>query len=89
MLVQPPTNDFYMLTPVEETRLTREEVLESLPLDMRPFVIVHDYESDFAAYPLLGANDDPNGHQTWHWVQPSLTSLELKHSCTTLHCHVE
>ena len=56
--LQPPTRDFYYIFgEVKETQLTREEVLECLPLDLHPFVIVHDFEEDFASYPALGMDD--------------------------------
>ena len=57
-LLQPPTRDFYYISAeVKETQLTREEVLENLPLDLHPFVIIHDFEEDFASYPALGMHD--------------------------------
>ena len=56
--LQPPTRDFYMLEEVKETRLTREEVMECLPLDLHHFVIIHDFEEDFAFYPALSKDDE-------------------------------
>lgn len=32
-------------------------MLQLLPSDLRPFVIIHDYEDDFAAYPALRGDD--------------------------------
>lgn len=65
-----------MLTDVDEPDLTRQEILEALPHDLHPFVILHDFEADFAAYPELGKNDDVDTHPTAAWVStPSISAL--------------
>ena len=37
----------------------REHIMELLPLDLRPFVELHDFDEAFESYPLLGATDHP------------------------------
>ena len=56
-----------MLEEVKETRLTREEVMECLPLDLHQFVIIHDFEEDFASYPAL-SKDDEDAYPTYLWA---------------------
>ena len=71
--MQVPTRDFYNLMEVEETELTREEMLEYLPIDLRPFVILHDFEVDLASYPELVKPDaDTDLHPTQMWVSTVL-----------------
>lgn len=45
-------------------------MLEYLPLDLRPFVVLHDFEVDLASYPELTKQDaDHDTHPTLLWVR--------------------
>ena len=65
----------------------REHILELLPLDLRPFVELHDFDEAFESYPFLGAMDDPKYPQcgsrlsfsiphmlSLRWVEPETHS---------------
>ena len=60
-LLQVPTNTFYQRVDPADTPqpFNREHVMELLPLDLRPFVELHDFDEAFESYPFLGAMDDP------------------------------
>lgn len=55
-----PTQKAYAQGDLGTSQLTLEEVLEFLPPNLRPFMVMHDFDEDFNAYPALGAHDDPN-----------------------------
>ena len=74
--LQPPTRDSYMLEEVKETQLTREEVMECLPLDLHQFVIIHNFEEDFASYPAL-SKDDENLYPKELWASHAGLSILL------------
>ena len=70
--MQPPMPEQIFYTPGDpgNTQLTREEVLELMPPDLRPFMIIHNVDDDFNAYPALGARDDPEAEGYYDvWVK--------------------
>lgn len=83
-LMQPPTEMQGFYTPGDpgNTQLTREEVLELLPPDLRPFMIIHNFDDDFHAYPALGVHDDPNADGFYDlWVRaPSFLHAQDVHN---------
>ena len=57
--LQVPTHTYYQqVDPADAPQpFNREHVLEMLPLDLRPFIELNDFDEAFESYPSLGAMD--------------------------------